>query len=201
MRRAYIAGGILAALLASACSSESGDREPTDLGTFDNLTPLARDVLKDKQVTLAEYQGAVNDTIKCLENNGFSIEDKRVNSRTGFVSFGTGHDVPLGSTENPEIDRLEGECQQRSMPVQVAFLIQNLPSAEERAAAPGILNTCLEAAGFALEGRSPNEAIRAAQANVHDPRRGAAQACARNYYDSIVNVSPQVAEAWKAFKP
>lgn len=196
--------GVLVALVLSGCDSPTSRQANADRdGVFANMSALQREILKDKRVTLAEYQNVVEDTLKCLEVNGFDIADKSVNVQTGMVTYNYSHDAPPPSDAEgiDDIDVVAFECEQRSRAVAQVFALQNVPSQEERDAAPGRLRDCLTVAGFTGLSTQPEEAIASSLADLADPRRDDAQSCAKVYYDAMANVSPGIAEAWEAYEP
>jgi len=99
------------------------------------LTPLERTILTDKKVSPAEYKLAVQDTVGCLREAGFTVTDP-VTAKDGTLQYSASYSPPEMATAGPDapppdttkMDAKNNACEQRSAAAGAVFVLQHATS-------------------------------------------------------------------------
>jgi hypothetical protein len=143
-------------VLAAACGGDEDDGGArADIVEFAGTTSeYQRAILEDGVVEFEEYEAAVLETIRCIEDAGFEITGgPELRGGQFHYSWGSpGSSDPDGSRGREVGTRCAGEY---SSDVQKAWLTQNMPSEEEQqrihSEAARLFRECLADAGWPVD--------------------------------------------------
>lgn len=195
-------GGILV-VVAVGCSNGQGDGGPTSVGAslLANPSPIERDVLRDKQVSAAELEQALEVKVACYRRVPGAQQVKLISTSTGpeievrFVGIDDRQQAGLQSkldTCNREVDGV----------LAVATLGAASSSAEVRQALQA-LRSCVSDAGLSAppEASAP-EVLSLVFEEVDRSRPGGPlEQCAETYGRSVKLVPPGLVEALAQWDP
>jgi hypothetical protein len=195
---------VAVAALAAACG-HSGTSKSEGAQVLQNLTPLEKTILADKNVSFGEYQLAEQDTVSCLRLAGFTVSDLAPDA-TGLLTFNVSHAVPNpGSDGNPDavktLSAQQDACQQRSEAVQAVYILEHAASEQQAKAAGTALVACLQKLGVTIPATTdPNDlktVLQSADAAVttNTITQDAENGCVDQYRSSSLQPLPGLADA------
>lgn len=145
--------GALLLLCLPGCGGEAEDRAPQSIGSLSpaiaeawaGTTEFQRAMLRDGDLTYAEYERAVLGTMECLQSEGVTIRGELKRGpepwRLAF-GFSAGPDLNSVATINTIYDRCFDEYQSY---IDYIWSVMNEPTGEELQKAYSLLRECVDA--------------------------------------------------------
>lgn len=200
------------AILSSGCgaSETSNGTGPIAPAEFGHLSPLAKEVLKDKLVTDAELSAGTQGYKDCLTTAGitWSLSDP---ARVQPGTIATTYIVPEGANNGEEVlaafEVEENRCRSQVAPIEDVWTLQHQPSDQQLIAAKATFVDCVYRAGLRIApGATFDEAGSAFSEYFDQPgsrpddisekdRYQALEACASAIQQSVIVAPPGVEQA------
>lgn len=200
------AGAVLLTFLSSTVTGCGQSAPPrASHPALEHMTALERGILQDKRVTAQEYRSAVDETVRCLTEHGFRVEDFATDPGTGLTSYNAAA-APTAPTpdQRARLDRVHERCEARKEAVEAVYVLQRSKSPEAAVAAVPDLLRCYRRSGVTLASTaSPAEVARSVDQAVvgGDAPPAAVRACEATFRGASLQPLPGLATAWSSWEP
>lgn len=191
--RATLCAAVVA-LAVTACARHADDGDSPGARVLQGLGEFERQVLSDKEVSVAEIERASTIYAECLTAEGFSV-DVEDPTNLGPSRWSVGFDTPADDSAEASaaaMDALMTQCYEDVDAVEAVWLLHNQPTEEERGRAQEVFVQCVAAAGVpGVSGLSFEDTAVAARDFTHakDPSDQTAQAVMNCYTPELMDAS------------